>query len=67
MKQNLGGVDRIFRFGVGFLCLALFFVNDQLVWKVIFGVVAVAGLLTAVTGYCPISALLKVETTGKKE
>jgi len=66
MKQNVGGVDRIFRFGVGFLCLALFFVNDELAWKMIFGIVGVAGLLTAVTGYCPISDLLKIDTTGKK-
>ncbi|MBI3621600.1 MAG: DUF2892 domain-containing protein [Nitrospirae bacterium] len=67
MKQNVGMVDRIFRFGVGFLCLALFFATDQLVWKVVFGIVGVAGLLTAVTAYCPISAWLKIDTTGKKE
>jgi len=66
MTRNVGGVDRIFRLGVGFLCLALFFATDHLVWKVIFGVVAVAGLVTASMSYCPISDVLKINTAGKK-
>jgi len=67
MKQNVGVVDRLFRFGVGFLCLALFFVYDQLIWRVIFGIVAVAGVGTGLIGYCPISEVLGINTTGKKE
>jgi dolichol kinase len=66
MKKNVGGVDRIFRFGVGFLCLAVFFATDDLLLKVIFGVVAVAGLLTASMGYCPINDKLTINTTAKK-
>ena len=66
MKKNVGGVDRIFRFGVGFLCLAVFFATDDLLLKVIFGVVAVAGLLTASMGYCPINDTLNINTTAKK-
>ena len=67
MKKNVGGLDRLFRFGVGFLCLALFFANDQLVWKVIFGIVAVAGVGTGLMGYCPISDVLGINTTGKSK
>ena len=66
MRKNVGGIDRFFRFGVGFVCLALFFANDQLMWKVIFGVVAVVGLGTGMIGYCPISDLLKINTAEKK-
>ena len=66
MKKNVGGVDRIFRFGVGFLCLAVFFATDDLLLKVIFGVVAVIGLLTASMGYCPINDKLNINTTAKK-
>ena len=66
MKKNVGGIDRFFRFGVGFVCLALFFANDQLMWKVIFGIVAVVGLGTGMIGYCPVSDLLKINTAEKK-
>ena len=66
MKKNVGGIDRFFRFGVGFVCLALVFANDQLMWKVIFGIVAVVGLGTGIIGYCPISDLLGIDTRGKK-
>ena len=67
MKKNVGGLDRFFRFGVGFVCLALFFANDQLMWKLIFGIVAVVGLGTGIIGYCPISDLLGIDTTGKSK
>jgi Inner membrane protein YgaP-like, transmembrane domain len=66
MKKNVGGIDRFFRFGVGFVCLALVFANDHPVWKLVFGIVAVIGLLTAATGYCPVSDLLKFNTAEKK-
>jgi hypothetical protein len=66
MKKNVGGVDRFFRFGIGFVCLALFFATDDLLWKLVFGIVAVIGLLTAAMSYCPVSDLLKLNTAGKK-
>ncbi|MEW6324720.1 MAG: DUF2892 domain-containing protein [Nitrospirota bacterium] len=66
MKKNVGGVDRIFRIGVGFLSLAIFFATEDVWLKVIFGVVAVAGLLTAATGYCPINDKMKINTAEKK-
>ncbi|HUJ79590.1 MAG TPA: DUF2892 domain-containing protein [Nitrospiria bacterium] len=67
MKKNVGGLDRFFRFGVGFVCLAVVFATDHPVWKVVFGIVAVAGIGTGIAGYCPISDLLKINTAGKKE
>jgi hypothetical protein len=66
VTQNVGGVDRLFRFGVGFVCLALVFATDHPVWKLLFGIVAVVGLLTAVMGYCPVSHLMNFNTAKKK-
>jgi hypothetical protein len=66
MTKNVGGVDRFFRFGVGFVCLAVVFATDHPIWKVIFGIVAVIGLLTAAMGYCPVSDLLNFNTAKKK-
>jgi hypothetical protein len=66
MKKNVGGVDRIFRFGIGFLGLAVFFATDDLLLKTIFGIVAVVGLLTAATGYCPVNDRLGRNTAEHK-
>jgi hypothetical protein len=66
MTKNVGGVDRFFRFGVGFVCLALVFATDHPIWKLIFGIVAVVGLLTAAIGYCPVSDILHFNTAKKK-
>jgi hypothetical protein len=66
MKKNVGGVDRMFRFGVGFMALMIVTVSSNLLLQVLFGVVAVAGLLTSIAGYCPINDKLHVDTTAKK-
>lgn len=65
-KNNVGGIDRLFRLAVGFMSLAMFFVVEPPLLKIILGAVAVAGLLTAAAGYCPISHMLKIDTTQKK-
>jgi hypothetical protein len=67
MKHNVGGIDRLFRLGIGIPSLVVAFATDDLLLKAIFGLVAVVGLLTAAIGYCPINDKLNRNTAGKKE
>ena len=66
MKQNVGGLDRFYRFGIGFLSLALVFVSESPLLKIIFALVALIGIATALIGYCPLNAWFKVDTRKKK-
>ena len=66
MKRNVGGLDRFYRFGIGFLSLALVFVAEHVLWKAVFAVVALVGFATAATGYCPLNAAFRVDTRKKK-
>ena len=67
MEKNVGGLDRFFRVGVGFLSLAIAYVVEDSLLRLIFGAVALIGLGTAITGYCPINHKLGLNTTKKKE
>ena len=67
MKQNVGGLDRFYRFGIGFLSLALVFVSESIALKVLFALVALLGIGTALIGYCPINAKFGVNTIRKKK
>ncbi|MCI0527125.1 MAG: DUF2892 domain-containing protein [Nitrospira sp.] len=67
MEKNVGGLDRFFRLGIGFLSLAIVLATEDSVLRLIFGVVALIGLATAITGYCPINARLGLNTTTKKD
>ncbi len=66
MKKNVGGLDRFYRFGIGFLSLALVFVAEHVLLKAVFAVVALVGFATAATGYCPLNAAFRVDTRKKK-
>lgn len=66
MTKNVGGLDRLYRFGIGFLSLALVFVTEYGLLKVVFIVVALLGIGTAATGYCPLNAAFGVDTRKKK-
>ena len=66
MEKNVGSLDRFYRFGIGFLSVALVFVSESIVLKVIFGLVAIFGIVTAFTGYCPLNAKFGVDTTKRK-
>jgi hypothetical protein len=66
MRKNVGGLDRFYRFGIGFLSLALAFVSESPLLKFVFALVALLGIVTAVTGYCPINAKFRVDTTKRK-
>jgi hypothetical protein len=67
MEKNVGGLDRFFRLGIGFLSLAIVMASEDTVLRLIFGVVALIGLATATTGYCPVNARLGLNTTDKKD
>jgi hypothetical protein len=67
MEKNVGGLDRFYRFGIGFLSLALVFVSESIALKVVFAAVAVLGIGTALVGYCPINAKFGVNTIKKKK
>jgi hypothetical protein len=66
MEKNVGSLDRFYRFGIGFLSVALVFVSESIVLKVLFALVAIFGIVTAITGYCPLNAKFRVDTTKKK-
>jgi len=58
MKLNEGAVDRILRIIVGLVVLSLAFVGPQTAW----GYLGVIPLLTGIVGFCPLYALLGVNT-----
>lgn len=67
MKKNVGGLDRFFRLGLGFLSLAILTAADDPVLRVLFGLTAILGLATGVLGYCPINDKLGLDTRTKKK
>lgn len=66
MQQNVGSLDRFYRFGIGFLSVALVFVSESIALKIVFALVAIFGIVTAITGHCPLNAKFGVDTTRKK-
>lgn len=65
MEKNVGKLDRFFRLGIGFLSLAVAVAAEDTALRVVFGLVALIGLGTAITGRCPIIARLGLKTTPK--
>ena len=66
METNVGGQDRLFRAGVGFLSFAIAYASDGGLLLLVFGLIAFIGLGTSLTGYCPINHRLGVNTASKK-
>lgn len=60
MKANEGGADRALRIIGGLAILSLAFVGPQTPWAYI----GVVPLLTGLVGFCPLYALLGVNTCG---
>jgi len=60
MKANEGGVDRALRIIGGLAILSIAFVGPQTPWAYI----GVVPLLTGLVGFCPLYALLGVNTCG---
>jgi len=62
MKPNEGGVDRILRVLLGLGILALVFVGPKTPWAWL----GLVPLVTGLVGYCPLYALLRLNTLGKR-
>jgi Protein of unknown function (DUF2892) len=58
MKTNIGSYDIGLRF-VGGCIVALWGVSAENLW----GLIALPPILTAVCGYCPLYAILHIDTT----
>ena len=67
MNKNVGGLDRLFRIGVGLFSLAVAYATEDMKIRLIFGAVAVIGLGTAAVGYCPLNQMFNLNTVKKKE
>lgn len=67
-KRNVGGIDRVARFVVGFGLLGVvLFAPIGIVWKAVAGLISVVALATAATHYCPLNAALGVNTFKRDE
>ncbi len=60
MKLNEGTVDRILRVLVGIIILSLAFVGPKTPWAYL----GIVPLLTGAIGFCPLYAILGVNTCG---
>lgn len=58
MKANVGSYDGAFRFVGG--CALLAMGNHDLGW---WGLIGIVPILSSITGYCPLYALLHIRTT----
>jgi hypothetical protein len=63
MKTNEGAVDRVLRVVVGAGILSLAFVGPQTPWAYL----GVIPLLTGLVGFCPLYAVLGVNTCGVRK
>lgn len=62
MKLNEGGLDRILRVIVGIAILALVFIGPKTPWAWL----GLVPLVTGLVGFCPLYAILRLNTLGKK-
>jgi len=62
MKVNEGGLDRLLRVIVGIAILSLVFVGPQTPWAWL----GLVPLLTGIVGVCPLYAVLRLNTLGKR-
>jgi hypothetical protein len=62
MKTNEGGMDRVLRAVVGAGILSLAFTGPQTPWAFL----GLVPLLTGIVGWCPLYALLGINTCGVK-
>lgn len=62
MKMNEGGLDRVLRVILGIVVLSLVFVGPKTPWAWI----GLVPLVTGLVGYCPLYAILRLNTRGSK-
>ncbi|CAN1531926.1 Protein of unknown function DUF2892 [Caulobacteraceae bacterium] len=60
MKLNEGAVDRVLRVLVGIAILSLAFVGPRTPWAYL----GIVPLLTGIVGFCPLYAILGINTCG---
>jgi hypothetical protein len=60
--QNEGALDRIIRCVAGLGLGIVVFTVLSGVWQIVAGVVAAILLVTALVGFCPLYALLRIDT-----
>lgn len=62
MKMNEGGLDRVLRVVLGLAVLSLVFVGPKTPWAWL----GLVPLVTGVVGFCPLYAVLRLNTLGRK-
>ncbi len=68
MKCNVGGVDRTARIVLGLVLLAVgFFVQLDMTWRIVVLVIGAIALITAFSRFCPINAMLGIDTSKGEE
>lgn len=69
MKCNVGGIDMAARLIIGaVLLIAAFTVTMSTMWQTVLLVIAAIALVTGIIRFCPLNALLGINTcTGKKQ
>ena len=68
MKPNVGGMDRSGRIVLGIVLLVVGLVAPiGAVWQIVALVVAAIALITAVVQFCPVNALLGINTCKMEE
>ncbi len=63
MKANINDVERIIRLVLGVFLLSLIFWGPKTLW----GLIGIIPILTATVSFCPIYALLKIDTNKHKK
>jgi len=65
MKCNVGGIDRTGRIVIGVVLLLVALLAPlEFVWQVVLLVLAAIALVTAVIRFCPLNAVLGINTCG---
>lgn len=66
LPQNEGMLDRLIRALVGVALGIVMFTTLTGAWQIIVGIVAAVLLITAAVGFCPLYALLRISTNGRR-
>lgn len=66
LPQNESALDRLIRAIVGVGLGILTFTLLTGAWQIIVGIVAAVLLVTAAVGFCPLYALLRISTNGRR-
>ena len=65
LPVNESVLDRDIRLGVGLLMFLFGFFGLTGIWQIMLTVIAVLLILSAVTGFCPLYAVLRVNTADR--